>query len=130
MRVNNAPLNLCYNSRYFESRSLVRRIMNFMTSDPNSLSFFSLWALFSSLARASRPRMIACSKFLRKSFFEPKKLGLAKFRREKYSERSFYDTWFSRFIVLQRTSYLNGYTSQNNTPLDVQASQSLESLVV
>jgi hypothetical protein len=33
---------------------------------------------------------MAFSKFFRKSFFEPKKLGFAKLSKEKYSERSFY----------------------------------------
>lgn len=78
------------NIRYLDSKSLVLRMMNFMTSPPSSFNFFSLAALTSSLAIASRPRMIAFSKFLRKSPFEPRKFGLAKLRREKYSERSFW----------------------------------------
>lgn len=77
------------NIRYLHSKSLVRRMINFVTSEPSSFSFFSLAALVSSLARESRPRMIAFSKFFLKSFFEPKKSGLAKLRSEKYSERSF-----------------------------------------
>jgi hypothetical protein len=45
-------------AQYFDKRSFVLRIMNFMTSPPNSLSFFSLSALNTSLALASRPRTI------------------------------------------------------------------------
>ena len=67
----------------------MRRMMNFETMAPNSFSFFSHSALTLSVASASRPRMIAFSKFLRKSFFEPRKLGFAKLSREKYSDRSF-----------------------------------------
>lgn len=77
------------NQRYFESRSLVLRMMNLVTRLPSSFSFFSLSALMRSLASASRPRIIWFSKFLRKSFLVPRKFGLAKLRREKYSERSF-----------------------------------------
>ena len=76
-------------ARYFESKSFVRRMINFITRPPSSLSFASLAALTASLAVESRPRMMACSKFFLKSFLEPRKLGLAKFRREKYSDRSF-----------------------------------------
>lgn len=87
------------NVQYFESKSFVLRIMNLVTRPPSSLSFFSLSAFTASEASASRPRMIAFSKFLRKSFFDPRKLGLAKFSREKYSERSFYGA----FIVSLNT---------------------------
>ena len=59
------------------------------TKPPSSFSFFSLAALIASLASASRPRMIAFSKFFLKSFFDPRKFGFAKLRSEKYSERSF-----------------------------------------
>lgn len=76
-------------SRYFDNKSFVRRMMNFITSPPSSLSFASLAALTASLAVESRPRMIACSKFFLKSFLLPRKLGFAKLRREKYSDRSF-----------------------------------------
>lgn len=76
-------------ARYLESKSLVLRMMNFVTSPPSSFSFRSLSALKWSLADASLPRMMWFSKFLRKSFFDPKKLGFAKLRSEKYSERSF-----------------------------------------
>lgn len=75
--------------RYFDSRSFVRRMMNLATRAPSSFSFFSHSPFAASVASASRPRMIAFSKFLRKSFFDPRKFGLAKLRREKYSERSF-----------------------------------------
>jgi hypothetical protein len=78
-------------SRYFDSKSFVLRMMNFVTSPPNSFSFFSLASLMASLASASLPRMIAFSKFFLNSFFEPRKFGLAKLRSEKYSERSFYN---------------------------------------
>ena len=77
-------------ARYLDRRSLVLRMINLVTSPPSSLSFSSHFALLPSLARASRPRIMAFSKFLRKSFLEPRKFGLAKLRREKYSERSFW----------------------------------------
>lgn len=64
-------------------------MINLETRPPSSLSFFSLTALIASLASASRPRIIAFSKFFLKSFLEPRKFGLAKFSREKYSDRSF-----------------------------------------
>ena len=64
--------------------------MNFETIPPSSFNFFSHSAFTLSVASASRPRMIASSKFLRKSFLEPRKLGFAKLSRAKYSERSFY----------------------------------------
>lgn len=67
-------------------------MMNFCTRPPSSLSFFSLSALAASVASASRPRMMAFSKFFRKSFLDPKKLGLAKLSKEKYSDRSFCET--------------------------------------
>ena len=78
------------NSQYFESKSFVRRMMNLETSPPSSFNLFSLSALAASVASASRPRIIAFSKFLRKSFLDPRKFGLAKLSREKYSDRSFY----------------------------------------
>lgn len=58
--------------QYFDSRSLVLRMINFITSEPSSFNFFSLSAFVASLAKASRPRMIAFSKFFRKSFLDPK----------------------------------------------------------
>jgi hypothetical protein len=64
-------------------------MMNLETISPSSFNFFSLVAFTSSVASASRPRIMAFSKFFLKSFLEPKKLGFAKFSREKYSERSF-----------------------------------------
>ena len=76
--------------QYFDSRSLVRRMMNLETMPPSSFNFFSHSAFTASVASASRPRMIAFSKFLRKSFLVPKKLGFAKLSSEKYSDRSFY----------------------------------------
>lgn len=60
------------NSRYLDKRSFVLRMMNGMTRDASCLSFCSHPAFTSSLASASRPRMIAFSKFLRKSPFEPR----------------------------------------------------------
>lgn len=75
--------------QYLDSKSFVRRMMNFVTRPPSSLSFFSHSALTASLASASRPLMIAFSKFFRKSFFDPRKLGLAKLSSEKYSDKSF-----------------------------------------
>lgn len=75
--------------RYFDNKSLVRRMMNFVTSPPSSLSFLSDSACTSTDELASRPRIIAFSKFFLKSSRVPRKLGLAKFRSEKYSERSF-----------------------------------------
>lgn len=66
-------------------------MMNGVTKLPSSFSFFSHEALTSSVASASRPRMMACSKFFRKSPFEPRKFGLAKLSSEKYSDKSFYD---------------------------------------
>ena len=77
------------NSQYFESKSFVLRIMNLVTSPPSSFNFFSDSALTLSVASASRPRIIAFSKFFLKSPLVPRKLGFAKFSREKYSERSF-----------------------------------------
>jgi hypothetical protein len=58
--------------RYFESRSFVRLMMNFITSPPSSFSLVSHAALTASLASESRPRMMAFSKFFLKSFFEPR----------------------------------------------------------
>jgi len=58
--------------QYFDSKSLVLRMINFITSEPSSFNFFSLSAFVASLAKASRPRMIAFSKFFRKSFLDPK----------------------------------------------------------
>ena len=78
-----------FNARYLERRSFVRRMMNLETISPSSFNFFSHVAFTSSVASASRPRIIAFSKFFRKSFLEPKKLGFAKLSKEKYSERSF-----------------------------------------
>lgn len=69
--------------------------MNLETSAPSSLSFFSLSALIASLASASRPRMIAFSKFFLKSFLDPRKFGLAKLSKEKYSDKSFWVTTVS-----------------------------------
>ena len=46
--------------------------------------------------------MIAFSKFFLKSFLEPRKLGFAKLRREKYSERSFYG--MASQVNLRRTA--------------------------
>jgi hypothetical protein len=66
-------------------------MINLETISPSSFSFFSLVAFTSSVASASRPRMIAFSKFFRKSFFDPRKFGFAKLSNEKYSERSFYE---------------------------------------
>ncbi len=82
------------NVRYLERRSFVRRMMNLETNSPSSFSFFSLVAFTPSVASASRPRIMAFSKFFRKSFFEPKKLGLAKLSKEKYSDRSFWEEFF------------------------------------
>ena len=79
------------NARYLERRSFVRRMMNLETNSPSSFNFFSLVAFTSSVASASRPRIMRFSKFFRKSFFEPRKLGLAKLSKEKYSDRSFWD---------------------------------------
>ena len=76
--------------QYLDKRSLVLLIMNLVTRLPSSLSFFSLDSLSSALASESLPRIMWFSKFFRKSFFEPRKFGLAKFKREKYSVRSFY----------------------------------------
>ena len=76
-------------SRYLDSKSLVRRMMNLLTRPPSSLSFSSLSDLSFSLASASRPLRILSSKFLRKSSREPRYSGLAKLSKEKYSERSF-----------------------------------------
>ena len=76
-------------TQYFDSRSLVRRMMNFVTSPPSSLSFLSDWACTSADELASRPRIMAFSKFFLKSSRVPRKLGLAKLRSEKYSDRSF-----------------------------------------
>jgi hypothetical protein len=69
-------------------------MMNLETISPSSFNFFSLAAFTSSVASASRPRIMAFSKFFRKSFFEPKKLGLAKLSREKYSDKSFWEESF------------------------------------
>lgn len=77
------------NSRYFESKSFVLRIMNLVTSPPSSFNFFSHSSLTLSVASASRPRIIAFSKFFLKSPLDPRKLGFAKLSKEKYSERSF-----------------------------------------
>jgi len=77
-------------SRYLDNRSFVLRMMNLVTRPPSSLSFFSHWACTSALALASRPRIMAFSKFLRKLSRVPRKSGFAKLRREKYSERSFW----------------------------------------
>ena len=64
--------------------------MNLLTSVPNSFSFASLSAFSLSVASASRPRRILSSKFFLKSPREPRYSGLAKLRRAKYSDRSFW----------------------------------------
>ena len=108
----------------------MRRMMNFVTIPPSSLSFFSHSALTASVASASRPRMMAFSKFLRKSFLEPRKLGFAKFKSEKYSERSFCTTLLGTvmMITVTKTTYLNRCPGKNDSPLDVEAIESLEGL--
>ena len=62
----------------------MRRVMNLVTKPLISWSLSWHVCLSLSVASASRPRMIAFSKFLRKSARVPRKLGLAKLRREKY----------------------------------------------
>jgi len=100
--------------QYFESRSFVRRMMNLVTNEPNSFSFFSHSSLTASLAAESRPRMITFSKFFRKSFLDPKKSGLAKLSNEKYSERSFCLRVTGKARRVHWT-HLNGSSCQNDT---------------
>ena len=76
--------------RYLDNRSFVRRMMNLLTNVPSSFNLASLSAFSLSVASASRPRRILSSKFFLKSPREPRYSGLAKFRRAKYSERSFW----------------------------------------
>lgn len=85
-----AKVGLRVDSRYLESRSLVRRMMNRFTRLPSSLSFASLSVFSLSVASASRPRRILLSKLRLKSSLEPRYSGLAKLRSAKYSERSFW----------------------------------------
>jgi hypothetical protein len=77
-------------AQYFDSRSLVRRMMNLLTSPPSSFSFASLSSFSLSVASASLPLRIFDSKLRLKSAFEPRYSGLAKLRRAKYSDRSFW----------------------------------------
>ena len=104
--------------------------MNFITRPPSSLSFFSLVSFTASLAIESRPRMIAFSKFFLKSFLEPRKLGLAKLRREKYSERSFWGEEMSlRDLRFRRcNTHLDRRPRQYDTATDVEAIDSLKRL--
>jgi hypothetical protein len=118
------------NARYLERRSFVRRMMNLETISPSSFNFFSLTAFTSSVASASRPRIMRFSKFFRKSFFEPKKLGLAKLSSEKYSDRSFLDESFPCKQVNAHDSivneYLNGSAREDNAALYIKGVQCLE----
>lgn len=100
-----------FDGQYLDKRSLVLLMMNLVTRPPSSLSFFSLSALTSLLASESLPRIMRFSKFFRKSFFVPRKFGLAKFRREKYSERSFYFYTVS-FVHEDSSHYLPGLECQ------------------
>ena len=76
--------------KYLERISLVRRMINLLTSVSNSARHSSPRFRSASLPAASRPRRIGISYFFRKSLRVPSKFGFAKFSREKYSERSFW----------------------------------------
>lgn len=65
-------------------------MINLLTSPLSSFNFASLSCFSLSDASASRPRRILFSKFFLKSALEPRYSGLAKLRRAKYSERSFW----------------------------------------
>lgn len=117
--------------RYLDSKSFVRRIMNLDTRPPSSLSRFSLSSLALSVASASRPRIIAFSKFFRKSFLLPRKLGLAKLRREKYSDKSFCGMRALASLEISKTrgmQYLNWCSREDNPPFHIKPVQRLECL--
>lgn len=71
--------------------------------------------------------MIRFSKFFLKSFFVPRKLGFAKFRREKYSERSFYCKDVRLIHENTVASCLDWGTSKNHSALDIKCVERLES---
>lgn len=91
--IRNSPITSLFpgfDSQYLDNKSFVRRMMNLLTSPPSSFNLASLSAFSLSVASASRPRRIFSSKFFLKSPREPRYSGLAKLRRAKYSERSFW----------------------------------------
>ena len=103
--------------------------MNLETNSPSSFSFFSHVAFTWSVASASRPRMIAFSKFFRKSFFDPKKLGFAKLSKEKYSERSFFERITSNLSSSDKIpadAYLDWGARKDYTTLHIERIQGLK----
>jgi hypothetical protein len=72
--------------------------------------------------------MMAFSKFLRKSPFEPKKFGFAKLRSEKYSDKSFCTTLRFELKVDDQRAFTNldGCSCKDDPALDVQSVKSLK----
>jgi hypothetical protein len=92
-------------AQYFDSRSLVRRMMNLLTSPPSSFSFASLSSFSLSVASASLPLRIFDSKLRLKSSFGVGKVEEGKVLRQ---------------VVLDRSS------GEDDSALDIESGESLE----
>lgn len=83
--------NMLIFDRQILRQNIVRpAMMNLFTIPDNSANRSSPFFRSSSVPAASRPFRIGISNLFRNSFCEPSRFGLAKWRRAKYSERSFW----------------------------------------